>query len=128
MIGTLAWKDYREHQMVWAAMAGLAIFLIVTLTGVFAPNGVAGAPAEKLQTIALAALILAGTYGLICGAMTALGGIGHTLPFLIPRFHAAMTIAFFVVLVDLRTPFDAEHHLLRRSINVGVEQADRVAE
>src|SRR5271165_4437826 len=39
--------------------------------------------------------------GLICGAMTALGGIGHTLPFLIPRFHAAMTIAFFVVLVEL---------------------------
>jgi len=39
--------------------------------------------------------------GLICGAMTALGGIGHTLPFLIPRFHAAMTIAFFVVLIEL---------------------------
>src|SRR5438876_236386 len=39
--------------------------------------------------------------GLVCGAMTALGGIGHTLPFLIPRFHAAMTIAFFVVLVEL---------------------------
>src|SRR5580693_3896598 len=34
--------------------------------------------------------------GLVCGAMTALGGIGHTLPFLIPRFHAAMTIAFLV--------------------------------
>src|SRR5438105_14262082 len=73
MIGTLAWKDYREHQMVWAPMAGLAIFLIVTLTGVFAPNGVAGAPTEKLQTIALAALILAGTYGLICGAMMIAG-------------------------------------------------------
>jgi erythrin-vacuolar iron transport family protein len=29
--------------------------------------------------------------GLVCGAMTAFGGIGHTLPFLIPRFHAAMT-------------------------------------
>ena len=39
--------------------------------------------------------------GLVCGAMTALGGIGHTLPFLIPRFHAAMTIAFLVVLVEL---------------------------
>jgi erythrin-vacuolar iron transport family protein len=41
------------------------------------------------------------TRGLVCGAMTALGGIGHTLPFLIPRFHAAMTIAFLVVLVEL---------------------------
>jgi len=39
--------------------------------------------------------------GLVPGAATALGGIGHTLPFLIPRFHAAMTIAFLVVLVEL---------------------------
>src|SRR5215472_2163414 len=29
--------------------------------------------------------------GLICGAMTTLGGIGHTLPFLIDSFTAAMT-------------------------------------
>jgi erythrin-vacuolar iron transport family protein len=33
--------------------------------------------------------------------MTALGGIGHTLPFLIPNFHAAMTVAFVVVLLEL---------------------------
>jgi hypothetical protein len=33
--------------------------------------------------------------------MTAVGGIGHTLPFLIPSFHAAMTIAFIVVLIEL---------------------------
>jgi erythrin-vacuolar iron transport family protein len=39
--------------------------------------------------------------GLICGSMTALGGIGHTLPFLIPSFRAAMTLAFLVVLVEL---------------------------
>src|SRR5246127_2715615 len=39
--------------------------------------------------------------GLICGAMTTLGGVGHTLPFLVPKFHVAMTIAFFVVLVEL---------------------------
>ena len=39
--------------------------------------------------------------GLVPGAATALGGIGHTLPFLIPRFHAAMTMAFLVVLVEL---------------------------
>jgi hypothetical protein len=40
-------------------------------------------------------------HGLVCGAVTALGGIGHTVPFLIPRFHAAMTVAFLVVLVEL---------------------------
>jgi erythrin-vacuolar iron transport family protein len=39
--------------------------------------------------------------GVICGAMTALGGVGHTMPFLIPRFSVAMTVAFFVVLVEL---------------------------
>ena len=39
--------------------------------------------------------------GVICGAMTALGGIGHTLPFLVPSFSLAMTIAFFVVLAEL---------------------------
>ena len=31
--------------------------------------------------------------GVICGLMTALGGIGHTLPFLIPNFHLALAIA-----------------------------------
>jgi len=39
--------------------------------------------------------------GLIEGAMTALGGIGHTLPFLIPDFHTAMVAAVIVVLVEL---------------------------
>jgi rubrerythrin len=39
--------------------------------------------------------------GLICGAMTSLGGIGHTLPFLIRDFRAAMVAAIVVVLVEL---------------------------
>jgi len=39
--------------------------------------------------------------GVICGAMTGLGGIGHTLPFLIPGFHVALVVAVFVVLVEL---------------------------
>jgi rubrerythrin len=41
------------------------------------------------------------TRGLVCGMMTALGGVGHTLPFLIPEFHVAMTAAVVVVLVEL---------------------------
>ena len=41
--------------------------------------------------------------GSICGAMTALGGLGHTLPFLIPAFRVAMVVAFGVVLVELAT-------------------------
>ena len=39
--------------------------------------------------------------GLVCGAMTALGGLGHTLPFLVPFFTVAMTIAAAVVVVEL---------------------------
>ena len=41
--------------------------------------------------------------GSICGAMTALGGLGHTLPFLIPAFRVAMIVAFSVVLIELAT-------------------------
>jgi rubrerythrin len=39
--------------------------------------------------------------GIICGAMTALGGIGHTLPYLIPDFRVATTIAIVVVVIEL---------------------------
>jgi rubrerythrin len=41
--------------------------------------------------------------GLVCGAMTALGGIGHTLPYLIHDFKVATTIAIIVVLFELAT-------------------------
>src|SRR5712692_2865450 len=39
--------------------------------------------------------------GIVCGLMTALGGIGHTLPYLIKQFSVATTIAVAVVLVEL---------------------------
>lgn len=39
--------------------------------------------------------------GLITGAMTTLGGLGHTLPFLIPNFWTAMSVAIIVVIVEL---------------------------
>ena len=39
--------------------------------------------------------------GLICGLMTTAGGIGHTLPFLIPRFSEALMVAGVVVVVEL---------------------------
>jgi len=39
--------------------------------------------------------------GLVCGLMTTAGGIGHTLPFLIPSFQVAFTVAVFVVAVEL---------------------------
>ena len=39
--------------------------------------------------------------GVICGLMTTLGGIGHTLPFLIPNFWTATGVAIGVVIVEL---------------------------
>jgi rubrerythrin len=39
--------------------------------------------------------------GPVCGLMTALGGIGHTLPYLIADFRLATTIAVIVVAIEL---------------------------
>jgi rubrerythrin len=39
--------------------------------------------------------------GAVCGVMTALGGLGHTLPYLIPDFWLATTISIIVVAVEL---------------------------
>ena len=41
--------------------------------------------------------------GGICGLMTTLGGIGHTLPFLLPDFFIALWVAVAVVAVELGT-------------------------
>ena len=39
--------------------------------------------------------------GTVCGLMTAVGGIGHTLPFLISNFFYAMCVAVAIVAVEL---------------------------
>jgi rubrerythrin len=39
--------------------------------------------------------------GVVCGLMTTLGGIGHTLPYLIKNFGVATTIAVVVVAIEL---------------------------
>jgi len=39
--------------------------------------------------------------GFVCGLMTTLGGIGHTLPFLISNLKTAVAVAVIVVLVEL---------------------------
>lgn len=39
--------------------------------------------------------------GLVCGFMTTLGGIGHTLPFLIANYHTALMAALAVVVLEL---------------------------
>jgi erythrin-vacuolar iron transport family protein len=39
--------------------------------------------------------------GAVCGLMTAVGGLGHALPFLIPAFHIATIVAAGVVALEL---------------------------
>ena len=39
--------------------------------------------------------------GAVCGIMTAVGGLGHALPYLIPHFYVATVVAFVVVAVEL---------------------------
>lgn len=39
--------------------------------------------------------------GVVCGLMTTAGGIGHTLPYLIPSFRLATIVAVFIVAVEL---------------------------
>ena len=39
--------------------------------------------------------------GGVCGIMTTLGGIGHTLPFLLPDFYLALWVAVAVVAIEL---------------------------
>src|SRR5579864_9825140 len=41
------------------------------------------------------------TRGGITGIMTFVGGVGHTLPFLLPSYHLALIVAFCVVGVEL---------------------------
>jgi rubrerythrin len=50
--------------------------------------------------------------GAVCGLMTALGGLGHTLPFMIPDFHLAFSIAVAVVLVELVIISWIRHHYM----------------
>jgi rubrerythrin len=39
--------------------------------------------------------------GVVCGLMTTAGGIGHTLPYLLPHFQTATAVAIGVVAVEL---------------------------
>ncbi len=50
--------------------------------------------------------------GAVCGLMTAAGGLGHTLPFIIGAFNVAFTVAVCVVLVELVIISWIRHHYM----------------
>jgi erythrin-vacuolar iron transport family protein len=111
-------------QIVQPGLAGLMDGSVSTLAPVFAA-ALATGQTHTAFTVGLAASIGAGismgfaealsddgsltgrghpwVRGLVCGLMTTLGGLGHTFPFLIPQFHAALVTAIIVVLAELGT-------------------------
>jgi hypothetical protein len=54
--------------------------------------------------------------------MTALGGLGHTLPYLIPHFNVATTVAVAVVLVELGAISYIRHHYMDTPLTSAVFQ------
>ncbi len=50
--------------------------------------------------------------GAVCGVMTAIGGLGHTLPYLIPNFWTATALAIAVVVVELAAISYIRHHFM----------------
>jgi erythrin-vacuolar iron transport family protein len=52
------------------------------------------------------------TRGLVCGLMTAMGGLGHSLPYLIPDFNIATAVAVAVVAVELGAISYIRHHYM----------------
>ncbi|MGC9261802.1 MAG: iron exporter MbfA [Phycisphaerae bacterium] len=109
-------------QIVQPGLAGLMDGSVSTLAPVFAA-AIATQDSFKAFLVGLAASIGAGISmafaealsddgaltgrghpfirGAVCGLMTTAGGIGHTIPFLIPNFHIALGVAMGVVALEL---------------------------
>jgi rubrerythrin len=62
------------------------------------------------------------TRGLVCGLMTALGGVGHALPYLIPHLQTATAIAVAVVLIELGVIAWIRHRYMDTSLMAAIFQ------
>lgn len=60
--------------------------------------------------------------GFVCGVMTALGGLGHTLPYLLPNVHTATWLAVVIVLLELGAISWVRHRFMDTSIGSAVLQ------
>lgn len=109
-------------QVVQPGLAGLMDGSVSTLAPLFAAAFATRSPGETFQ-VGLAAALGAGISmgfaealsddgsltgrgkawlrGAVCGLMTTLGGLGHTLPYLLPDFWTATGVAAGVVVVEL---------------------------
>jgi rubrerythrin len=62
------------------------------------------------------------TRGLVCGLMTTVGGLGHTLPYLIPHVRTATAVAVAVVLVELAAIAWVRHKFMDTPLGTAVFQ------
>src|SRR4029077_17150263 len=62
------------------------------------------------------------TRGFVCGLMTTLGGLGHTLPYLIPSVQTATAVAVGVVMVELGVIAWVRHRFMDTPLGVAVVQ------
>ncbi|HEV7385343.1 MAG TPA: ferritin family protein [Phenylobacterium sp.] len=62
------------------------------------------------------------TRGLVCGLMTALGGLGHSLPYLIPHFNVGTGVAVVVVLAELGAISYVRHRYMDTPLTSAVFQ------
>ncbi|MFL5331351.1 MAG: iron exporter MbfA [Gemmataceae bacterium] len=60
--------------------------------------------------------------GVVCGLMTALGGLGHTMPYLISDVHTATLIAIVVVLVELGVIAWVRHRFMDTPLGSAIVQ------
>lgn len=60
--------------------------------------------------------------GTVCGVMTALGGLGHTMPYLIPHMTTATAVAVGVVLVELAIISWIRHRFMDTPLRTAVVQ------
>jgi rubrerythrin len=117
-------KSRRQFVLTWVqpGLAGLMDGSVSTLAPIFATAFATHSSATTL-TVALAASVGAGISmgfteaahddgvisgrgsplkrGLASGLMTAVGGLGHALPYLIPEFWTATALAGFIVFIEL---------------------------
>src|SRR5439155_24197172 len=120
--GTAARKRLFVLQVNQSGLAGLMDGSVSTLAPLFAAAFATRNPAQTFL-VGLAASLGAGismgfaealsddgsltgrgrpwARGFVCGLMTAVGGLGHTLPYLIPHIQIATGVAVAVVLVEL---------------------------
>ncbi len=142
-------KSTNEHdpqfvlQIVQPALLGLMDGSVSTLAPLFATAGLTGNP-HAAFFVGLAASVGAGISmglaealsddgevsgrgkplmrGAITGLATTLGGMLHTLPFLLPQLHTALLFAYAVVVIELLTIAYIRFHYMKSPLGPTIVQ------